>query len=112
MRARFLTVQKRNYKEERKKTRMNSVVQNQNQKYQYELMNFNIPYMQTGKYRIKYEQVCACGLTEIVYTIYMCLLTRPRDNDSPGAISTPSAQILLSKCHSSIKGIRASWRRD
>lgn len=34
------------------------------------------------------------------------VLKGPRGNDTPVAMNTPSAQILVSKCHSQIKGTR------
>lgn len=43
-------------------------------------------------------------------TPQFCLPRGPRSNSTPGAMCTPSVQILDSKYHYLVKGIRAPWR--
>lgn len=53
---------------------------------------------------------------DIIYKIclfisWLCLLSRPRSTDTLLLMSTPSAQILVSKHHCAIKEIRTLWKR-
>lgn len=41
------------------------------------------------------------------YISQLCVLKRPGSNDTPVPVSTPSAQILVSKYHSRIKETRS-----
>lgn len=53
------------------------------------------------------------GLYIYTVNIHTCsqlfLLIGPRSNETPGAISTPSTKILVSKYHLTMKETRAHW---
>ena len=74
---------------EKKKARMNFVVLNFNQSYQYELMVHNIFYL---------------------YIFWFCQLRRPSSNNALITMNTSNSQSLVSKYSSLVKGIRATWR--
>ena len=48
--------------------------------------------------------------TQTYVWMYLFIYILLRSNDTPGAMSTPSAQTLVSQYHSVLKGTRVSWR--
>ena len=48
-------------------------------------------------------RLCVCMGGHTSYSL-LCPLREPRSSDTPTAMSTSSTQILVSKCHSPIKG--------